>query len=88
MRRAREAGKELATLSIDTEVRFKSAADRAAFAKELTAAVTTLVARYHDATTPGGRPHRLVVVAHALPSTVYGPRSAVADKNRRPKTIE
>ena len=69
MRRAREAGKELATLSIDTEVRFKSAADRAAFAKELTAAVTTLVARYHDATTPGGRPHRLVVVAHPLPST-------------------
>ena len=85
MRRAREAGKELATLSIDTEVRFKSAADRAAFAKELTAAVTTLVARYHDATTPGGRPHRLVVVAHPLPSTVSGPRSMVADKNRQPK---
>ena len=88
MRRAREVGKELATLSIDTEVRFKSAADRAAFAKELTAAVTTLVARYHDATTPGGRPHRLVVVAHPLPSTVYGPRSTVADKKRRPKTVD
>ena len=33
-------------------------------ANELTATVTTLVSRYHDATTPGGRPHRLVVVAH------------------------
>jgi DNA-binding transcriptional ArsR family regulator len=36
MRRAREAGKQLATLSIDTEIRFKSAADRAAFTNELT----------------------------------------------------
>ena len=36
-RRAREAGKRLATLAVDTEVRFRSAADRAAFSKELTA---------------------------------------------------
>jgi DNA-binding transcriptional ArsR family regulator len=67
LRRAREAGKRLATLSIDTEVRFRSAADRAAFSAELTQAVTDLVARYHDATAPGGRSHRLVVVAHPLP---------------------
>jgi DNA-binding transcriptional ArsR family regulator len=65
--RAREAGKRLATLSIDTEVRFRSAADRAAFAAELTQAVADLVARYHDATAPGGRSHRLVVVAHPVP---------------------
>src|SRR5262249_36788894 len=32
-RRAREAGKGLATLAVDTEVRFRSAADRAAFSK-------------------------------------------------------
>ena len=67
MRRARDAGKRLATLSVDTEIRFKSAADRAAFSKELTEAVTALVARYHDASTPGGRAHRLVIVAHPLP---------------------
>src|SRR5687768_267290 len=47
MRRAREADKRLATLSLDTEVRFKSAADRAAFSKELTEAVMALVSRYH-----------------------------------------
>jgi hypothetical protein len=29
--------------------------------------VTTLVGRYHDQTAPGGRAHRLVVMAHPLP---------------------
>jgi DNA-binding transcriptional ArsR family regulator len=66
-RRAREARKALATLAIDTEVRFKSPTDRAAFTKDLTEAVTTLVSRYHDETTPGGRAHRLVIVAHPAP---------------------
>src|ERR671921_854887 len=36
VRRAKEAGKRLATLAVDTEVRFRSAADRAAFSNELT----------------------------------------------------
>jgi DNA-binding transcriptional ArsR family regulator len=67
-RRARAADKTLATLAIDTEIRFRSARDRAAFTHELTQAITTLVARYHDATASGGRPHRLVLVAHPLPS--------------------
>lgn len=67
VRRANEAGKRLATLAIDTEVRFKSPADRAAFTHELTDAVTKLVAKYHDESAPGGRSHRLVVVAHPLP---------------------
>src|SRR6476469_8309040 len=60
--------KRLATLSVDTEVRFRSAADRAAFSRELTEAVTALVARDHDPTAPGGRSHRLVVLAHPLPA--------------------
>jgi hypothetical protein len=67
LHRSREVGKRLPTLSIDTELRFRSAADRAAFTKELAHAVTTLVARYHDASAPVGRAHRLVVVAHPLP---------------------
>lgn len=66
-RRARAADKRLATLSIDTEIRFASAADRAAFTRDLTRAVTTLAARYHNAAAPDGRPHRLVVVAHPTP---------------------
>jgi len=67
VRRAKEVGKRLATLSVDTEVRFRSAADRAAFSSELTEAIATLVSKYHDESAPGGRVHRLVVVAHPLP---------------------
>lgn len=69
VRRARETHKRLATLAIDTEVRFRSPADRAAFSAELADAVATLVAKYHDASAADGRPHRLVVVAHPLPQT-------------------
>ena len=68
-RRAKKAGKRLATLAVDTEVRFRSATDRAAFTSELTDAIAKLVAKYHDASAPGGRAHRLVVVAHALPKS-------------------
>jgi DNA-binding transcriptional ArsR family regulator len=64
LRSARVKDKRLATLSIDTQVRFRSAADRAVFSQELAAAVATLVARYHDAKTPNGRSHRLIVLAH------------------------
>ncbi len=67
VRGARRANKPLATLSLDTEIRFRSAADRAAFTSDLVAAVTHLVANYHDASAEGGRPHRLVVLAHPLP---------------------
>ena len=67
MRRAMEAEKQLATLSLDTEIRFKSAADRAAFTNELTQSILSLVSRYHDTTTPGGRTHRLVLMAHPVP---------------------
>jgi len=69
LRRAESSGKRLATLGIDTEIRFRSAADRAAFTDELARTVTALVARYHDASAPDGRSHRLVVAAHPLPTT-------------------
>ena len=67
LRRAKIAGKRLATLAVDTEVRFRSPADRAAFTAELTDAITKLVSKYHDESAPGGRAHRLIVVAHPLP---------------------
>ena len=67
VRRANEAGKRLATLAVDTAVRFRSPTDRAAFSNELTEAITKLVSKYHDESAPGGRAHRLVVVVHPLP---------------------
>ena len=64
VRRAAKEDKRLATLAIDSEVRFRSAKERADFSHELAEAVARLVSRYHDASAPGGRSHRLVVVAH------------------------
>jgi DNA-binding transcriptional ArsR family regulator len=61
---AAKARRRVATFAIDAEVRFASAADRAAFAEELAGAVTALIARYHDEAAPGGRDHRLVVAVH------------------------
>ena len=68
VRRAEETGKRLPTLALDTEIRFRSAKERAAFTEDLTVAITALVARYHDASAPQGRLHRLVVGAHPIPS--------------------
>ena len=63
-RRAAAAGKRLPTMSIDTEIRFRNAADRASFADDLTATLVELAARYHH---DDGRPHRLVVAAYPKP---------------------
>ena len=38
-----------------------------AFSHELTDVIATLVSKYHDTSAPGGRVHRLVIVAHPLP---------------------
>jgi DNA-binding transcriptional ArsR family regulator len=71
-RRARAADKHLATLAIDTQIRFATPADRAAFTRELTDAVTDLVSRYHDEEANGGRDYRLVAVAHPTPKQGKG----------------
>ena len=74
-RRAEHAGRRLPTFTIDTEIRFGSAADRAAFADELTATVLELAAKYHH---DDGRPHRLVVAAHPRPTDDPSPRATSA----------
>ena len=56
--------RQVATFALDTEIRFAGAAARAAFADELTRAVTALVSKHHVAE---GSPHRLVVAAHPIP---------------------
>ncbi|MGV0743699.1 ArsR/SmtB family transcription factor [Mycolicibacterium sp. XJ870] len=68
-RTARARNKRLATLSVDTVIRFRTPADRAAFTRELSEAVTSLAARYHDDGHPAGREHRLVVAAYPKPNT-------------------
>ncbi|MFJ4098460.1 winged helix-turn-helix domain-containing protein [Amycolatopsis japonica] len=61
---ATKARKRVATFAIDGEVRFSSAADRAAFAEELTVAITNLVSKFHDEGAEQGRDHRIVVAVH------------------------
>jgi DNA-binding transcriptional ArsR family regulator len=69
VRGATVARRRLPTLTIDTDIRFASAADRAAFADDLAAAVRSLAARYHDEAAAGGRWYRLVALSHPRPRT-------------------
>jgi DNA-binding transcriptional ArsR family regulator len=58
---ATQSRQRLATYAVDGEIRFATPADRAAFADELTAAVTHLLGKYHS---ENGRKHRIVVAVH------------------------
>lgn len=58
--RSQRAGKRLATLTIETEIRFRSAEERSEFAEELSDTLMRLTAKYHDAESPGGRPFRVL----------------------------
>ncbi|MBN9792527.1 ArsR family transcriptional regulator [Pseudonocardia sp. TMWB2A] len=74
---AQRARRPVATFAIDGQIRFASAADRAAFTQELAAVVTGLVARHHTGQEPGtagtGKLNRLVIALHpAVPDTTNG----------------
>lgn len=60
-RRSDETGKRAATLALDTEIRFASPAERAAFAEELTDAFARLTTKYHSQT---GRKFRIIAGAY------------------------
>lgn len=66
---AAAARKKVATFALDGELRFATAADRAAFAEELAATVADLVAKYHDESAAQGRDHRLVLAIHPTVNT-------------------
>jgi DNA-binding transcriptional ArsR family regulator len=77
-RKATQARKTLPTYTLETEIRFKNAADRADFADRLTQAVAELAARYNDESA-GSRAYRLVVASHPTPAQPRGsPPSAEA----------
>lgn len=64
---AERAAKRLPTLTIDVDIRFRSAADRSAFAAEAGAAVRALAAKYHDEASRGGRWYRVAMLSHPKP---------------------
>lgn len=61
---AESAGKRLPTLTLEADVSFGSAVDRAAFFEELTNALARLVAKYHDEKSPHRRRFRLFCGTH------------------------
>ncbi len=64
-RGADEAGKRLASFALEVDVRFRSPADRTAFAEELTAKVAELASRYQD-DSPESRAYRFVIGGHPV----------------------
>lgn len=78
-RKADATGKFVATLSLQSGVRFASAAARHAFAEELSRSFARLVSKYHDPDTPGGRTFRVAAVAWPKPS-----RSTEAPRKEKP----
>ncbi len=77
-----EAGKRLATLSMNTELRFTSPEQRAEFTRELERAVLDAVARHSapfknvDGTAAAGRPFRLLLGCYPIPPEDNASRSA------------
>ncbi|HUE85934.1 MAG TPA: helix-turn-helix domain-containing protein [Vicinamibacterales bacterium] len=70
--RATREGKRLATLTLDTVIRFANPADRRAFTEEITDTIARLAARYHNTHARGGRSFRLVVCAHPTADNAPG----------------
>lgn len=70
--RARSQGKRLATLTVESEIRFATPDARAAFASELTTMLAQLTARYHDERGAEGRSYRLTVMAHPVLEDMAG----------------
>jgi DNA-binding transcriptional ArsR family regulator len=62
--RAAAAKKRVATLTLESDIRFASVEDRTAFAEDLSTAIARLTAKYHDDVTPGGRTFHLMVGAY------------------------
>lgn len=64
MTRAAAERRRLATLTLETEIRFATAEDRARFAEELQSQIARLAAKYHDGKTDGGRRFRLLAASY------------------------
>jgi DNA-binding transcriptional ArsR family regulator len=73
---AQRAGKRVATLTIESDVRFATPAAQRRFAEELTEAVAAVVTRYHDDGAPTGRRFRLLVGSYPAPAATQSARAS------------
>jgi hypothetical protein len=68
------------TLTLETDVRFATPADQRGFADELTTALATLCAKYHNPEAPLGRTFRVFACGYpAVPS-----RPSESEEGRKP----
>ncbi len=65
--KAEAAGKRLSTLTLETDVRFRSAKEQSAFAEELAACLARLCEKYHDESAAGGRRLRFLIGGYPSP---------------------
>jgi DNA-binding transcriptional ArsR family regulator len=81
-RAAAARGKRVPTITLETAVRFATPADQRQFADELTTALTTLAAKYHQPDATTGRTFRVFACGYpAVPSRAAGP-----ERNRGAET--
>ncbi|MGH9797000.1 MAG: ArsR/SmtB family transcription factor, partial [Candidatus Polarisedimenticolia bacterium] len=79
--RAVKAGRGLATLTLQADVRFATSAARKAFAEALATALARLAANYHDDEAPGGRRFRFLIAGHpAAEGPATGPPRSAAGR--------
>jgi hypothetical protein len=64
--RAERAKKTVPTLTVDTQVRLRSAEAQNAFATDLANAVARVIEKHHDERTPGGRTFSCAVAVHPM----------------------
>ena len=75
-RAAAARGKRVPTLTLETDVRFATPADQRRFADELTTALATLAARYHQPHAPQGRTFRVFACSYpAVPPRANEPET-------------
>ena len=76
-RAAAARGKRVPTLTLETDVRFATPGDQRRFADELTAAFTTLAAKYHQPEATTGRTFRVFACGYpAVPPRAREPETA------------
>ena len=80
-RAAAERGKRVPTLTLETDVRFATPGDQRRFADELTTALATLAAKYHQPDAPQGRTFRVFACGYpAVPSRPARPEPSRGDE--------
>lgn len=84
-RRADRAGKKLATLTLETEVRFADPRAQREFARELAEAVAGIAAKYHSQGVAGGRTFR--VLAGAYPALAAGDGGGAAEAREEGSSV-